>query len=96
MRYKHIDYNNKHLKRISLRQVNNIIKHYTKHYDLIIYATPVNMQIDYNIPYLHLFEIEISQYNDYYDYINIINEIIYYNCNNEVGNYLKYYIEVKQ
>ena len=42
-----------------------------------------NLKISYKYDY----------YRDSIDYHNELSEIEYYNCNNELGKYLKYYIE---
>ena len=92
MNFKEITYKGMELKRINRKKVNNILKHYSKHLGLIIYVAPINMRIDDTSFWSSPIEIEIDRYNDYYDYINCINEIQYYNCNKELGEYLKFYI----
>lgn len=92
---KEITYNNKQLKRISARKVYNIIDNKSKlKHDIIIYAIPCKMRHD--TEWTGFFEIEISKNNAYMDSIdiyNMLNEIAFYNCNNETGKYLRYYIE---
>ena len=59
---------------------------------VIIYMLPINANP--NNDWFKFFELELDfQYMDYYDNMNFINEVSYYNCNNELGNYLKFYIE---
>ena len=94
MNNKRISYDNKMLIRINSRKVNNIIKNYKKYIGLTIYMAPVNMRIETGEYWTQPFEMQIDEYNDYIDYINYINEVTYYNCNyNELGKYLKFYIE---
>ena len=93
MRYKEIEYKDKTLKRISFKSVDNMIKHYSKHIGKTIYVAPINMRIAEDNMFTQPFEIEINSYNDYIDYLNTIKEIRYYNCVDELGSYLKYYIE---
>ena len=92
---KEVTYNNKQLKRISARKVYNIINNKSKlKNDVIIYAIPCKMRHD--TPWAGFFEIEVPKSNAYIDSIdiyNMINEILFYNCSKENGNYLKYYIE---
>lgn len=94
MLQKDITYNGKHLHRINARRVNNLINNYTKHLGLVIYTLPVNANPE--SPFMEFFEIELNSYNDSIDYLNTINEIQYYNCVEELGNYLKFYIEKKE
>ena len=94
MKYNKIVYNNKKLKRISEKKVNNIINNCSKYEGLVIYMLPINANPD--SPYINgFFEMEIEKivYMDSIDYYRYINECKYYNCNNELGLYLKYYIE---
>ena len=96
MKYNKIIYNNnKELKRISRKKVNNIINKPSKYQGLTIYTLPVDA--DPNSPWINgFFEITIENiiYRDSVDYYNELSEIEYYNCGNELGSYLKYYIEV--
>ena len=95
MKYKKIEYKEKTLKRISSRKVENIINNPSKNLGLVIYTLPVNANPE--SPWINgFFEIEIEDliYRDSIDYHNELAEIRYYNCNDELGSYLKYYIEV--
>lgn len=94
MNYKNITYKNKNLIRINRKKLDNILKNYKKHIGLVIYIAPVYMRIDESNHWMSPFELEINDYMDYYDYMNQINEIKYYNCIDELGKYLKYYIEM--
>lgn len=90
---KEITYNNKKLKRISLKKVYNIINNKSKlDNDIIIYAIPKNLRHEL----FGFFEIEVPKSNVYRDSVDIyneINEISYYNCNKETGDYLRFYTE---
>lgn len=95
MKYNKISYKGKNLKRISRKKVNNIINNPSKYQGLTIYTLPV--EANPNSPWINgFFEIEIENiiYRDSIDYRNELSEIEYYNCNDELGSYLKYYIEV--
>lgn len=95
MKYKHITYNNKNLVRISAKKVNNLINSCDKYNGLTIYTLPVNANPD-SIFIGGFLELEFDfPYIDSIDLFNTLSEIKYYNCNNELGNYLKYYIEEK-
>lgn len=94
MKYNKITYNNKNLKRISYSKVNNIINNCSKYEGLKIYMLPVEANPE--SPWINgFFELEIENiiYMDSIDYKNYINEVIYYNCNKELGSYLKFYVE---
>lgn len=95
MKYNKIKYNNKELKRISRKKVNNIINNPSKYQGLTIYTLPVEANPE-STWINGFFEIEIESiiYRDSIDYRNELSEIEYYNCNDELGSYLKYYIEV--
>lgn len=93
MRYKEIEYKGMNLKRISYKKVHNMIKHYSKYICTTIYIAPVNLRIADDNMFTRPFELEINEYNDYIDYSNTIKEIAYYNCIDELGSYLKYYIQ---
>lgn len=93
---KTINYNDKELIRISYTKVKNIINNKSKlKKDIIIYALP--HKANFESKWINgFFEIEIPKSNIYCDSVDIfneINELIYYNCNNELGLYLKFYIE---
>lgn len=93
MLYKKIKYNNMDLIRINKRKAINILSQPKKHNGIIVYMLPVNANPE--SPWIKgFFEIECNQYNDSIDNITQVNEIQYYNCNDELGSYLKYYIEV--
>lgn len=94
MKYKKVEFNNKELIRINRKKVDNILQNYTKYLGLVIYIAPINMRIDDTSRWTSPIELELNQYMDYYDYMNCISEIRYYNCNKELGDYLKYYIEL--
>lgn len=94
MNYKNIIYKNKKLKRITEKKVNNIINNPSKNEGLTIYILPVNANPE--SPWINgFFELYIDKiiYMDSVDYHRYINECKYYNCNPELGYYLKYYIE---
>lgn len=95
MKYSKISYKGKELKRISRKKVNSIINKPSKYQGLTIYTLPVEANPE--SPWINgFFEIEIenSVYRDSIDYYNELSEIEYYNCVDELGKYLKYYIEV--
>ncbi len=95
MKYNKISYKGKELKRISRKKVNNIINHPSKYQGLTIYTLPV--EANPGSPWINgFFEIEIENiiYRDSINYYNELSEIEHYNCNDELGSYLKYYIEV--
>lgn len=95
MKYNKTSYKGKELKRISRKKVNSIINKPSKHQGLTIYTLPINANPE--SPWINGFiEIEIENiiYCDSIDYYNELSEIEYYNCNDELGFYLKYYIEV--
>lgn len=97
MLQKNITYKNKKLKRITEKKVYNIIDHPSKYQGLTIYMLPVNANPD--SPWINgFYELTIENiiYMDSVDYHNYINECRYYNCNLELGSYLKYYIEAKE
>lgn len=95
MKYKHITYNNKNLVRISSKKVKNLINNCSKYNGLTIYTLPVNANPD-SIFIGGFFKLEFDFPNvDSIDLFNELSEIKYYNCNSELGNYLKYYIEKK-
>ena len=90
MKYKHVIYNNESYTRITARKATNILK---KEKHACIYILPINANP--NSIYINgFFEVEVNHpYFDYIDAVNQIHEIAYYNCINELGSYLKYYIK---
>ena len=85
-----IEYNGKKLKRVNARKVNNLLKQKD---NVTIYCLP--NKLNYKNHFVNgFFEVEKDQYNDYYDCINTINEIKYYNLSTECGNNLVYYIAI--
>lgn len=96
MKIKNINYKDKELTRISEKRVNNIINNPSKYQGLTIYMLPINANPE--SPWINgFFELTIENiiYMDSIDYHRYINECKYYNCNSELGTYLKYYVEVK-
>lgn len=93
MKYKTLDYRGKKLVRINSKKASNILNH-PKQYDCItLYMLPVNANPDC-IFINGFFELTMDFNSmDAIDNNRYINELIFYNCNNELGNYLKYYIE---
>lgn len=93
MKYKEIEYKNKNLVRISKKKADNILQHPLKYNGITLYMLPINANPD--SPFINgFFELTMDFYNmDAVDNMNYINELMYYNCNDELGNYLKYYIE---
>lgn len=91
MKAKDIIYKGKHLHRINARRVTNLINNYQNNLGLVIYILPVNANPE--SLFMEFFEIELNSYNDSIDYLNTINEIQYYNCVEELGAYLKFYVE---
>lgn len=93
MKFKNIKYDGKELKRINKQTVNKMISN--KEYNgITIYMLPINANPDNE--FMKFFELELDfQYMDFYDNMNYINEVTYYNCNDELGTYLKFYIEEK-
>lgn len=93
MKYKKITYKDKTLIRINAKKAHNIYTHPKKYNGVILYMLPV--KADHNSPWINgFFELEMDFCNmDAVDNCNYINELIYYNCNKELGDYLKYYIE---
>ena len=85
-----LEYNGKKLKRINARKVDNLLKQKD---NITIYCLP--NKLNYKSPFVNgFFEVEKNKYNDYYDCINSINEIKYYNLSAECGNNLVYYIAI--
>lgn len=96
MKYKKIEYKNKKLMRINARKAREIYMNPKKYNGITLYMLPINA--DYESPWINgFFELEMDFCNmDAIDNLNYINELIYYNCNRELGDYLKYYIEEKK
>lgn len=95
MKYQNIIYNNKKLIRINKRKALNIAKHPQKYQGTIIYMLPIYANPD--SPWINGFvELEMNfNYMDATDNINFIQEYAHYNCIEELGNYLKFYIEAE-
>lgn len=91
--YKKIEYKGKQLKRITRRKAENILQHPKQFDGVTVYTLPINANP--NSPWIDgFFEIANSWgYRDAVDNINELNEIEYYNCGDELGKYLKFYIE---
>ena len=95
MKYKEIEYKNKKLVRINAKKAYNILNHPKKYNGVTLYMLPVNANPDC-IFINGFFELTIDFNNmDATDNNRYVNEVIYYNCNNELGKYLKFYIEKK-
>ena len=93
MKYKKIRYRNKKLIRINARKAYNILNHPKKYNGVTLYMLPVNANPE--SPWINGF-FELTMTFDSMDAIDnnsYVNELVFYNCNNELGNYLKYYIE---
>lgn len=93
MKYKEIEYKNKKLIRINARRAYNILNHPKTFNGVTLYILPINANPE--SPFINgFFEITMDFNNmDACDNVNYVNELSYYNCNNELGDYLKYYIE---
>ena len=93
MKYKKIRYRNKRLIRINARKAYNILNHPKKYNGVTLYMLPVNTNPE--SPWISgFFELTMNFHNmDAIDNNSYVNELVFYNCNNELGNYLKYYIE---
>ena len=93
MKYKKIEYKNKKLIRINSKKAYNILNHPKKYDGVTLYMLPVNANPE--SPWINGF-FELTMAFDSMDAIDnnrYINALVFYNCNNELGNYLKYYIE---
>lgn len=90
MRYKQVSYKSEIYKRITERKAINLLKNNKK---ITLYVLPINA--DPNSKWINgFFEVEQdSPYTDFIDSVNTINEIRHYNCVDELGSYLKYYIK---
>ena len=94
MKYKKIKYNGINLIRINRKKAENIYLHPKKYDGVTLYMLPINANPE--SPWVDgFFTLTMDFYNmDAVDNSNYINELVYYNCNDELGNYLKFYIEV--
>ena len=95
MKYKEIEYKNKKLVRINAKKAYNILNHPKTFNGVTLYMLPVNANPE--SPWINGF-FELTMDFDSMDAIDnnrYISELIYYNCNNELGKYLKFYIEKK-
>ena len=93
MKCKEIEYKSKKLTRINAKKAKEIYTHPKKYNGVTLYMLPVTANPD--SPLINGF-FELTMDFDSMDAIDnnsYVNEVIYYNCNNELGNYLKYYIE---
>ena len=93
MKYKKIIYRNKKLIRINARKAYNMLNHPKKYNGVTLYMLPVNANPE--SPWISgFFELTMNLHNmDAIDNNSYVNELVFYNCNNELGNYLKYYID---
>lgn len=93
MKYKEIVYKNKNLVRISKSKALNIAKNPKKYEGTTIYMLPINA--NHNSPWIDGFTELTMNFNcmDATDNINFIGEYAHYSCVEELGNYLKFYIE---
>lgn len=93
MKYKEERYKDKKLIRINSRKAYNILNNPKTYNGVTLYMLPVNANPDC-IFINGFFELTMDFNNmDAVDNNRYVNEVIYYNCNNELGNYLKFYIE---
>lgn len=93
MKYKNIEYKGKKLVRINAKKAYNILKHPKQFNDVTLYMLPINANPE-SVFINGFFELTMDFNSmDATDNIRYINELIYYNCNDELGKYLKYYIE---
>ena len=90
MKYKEIEYKNKKLIRINSKKAHNILNHPKKYNGMTLYMLPVNANPE--SPWINGF-FELTMNFNNIDNNRYVNELAYYNCNDELGNYLKYYIE---
>lgn len=87
MRQELINYKDYTLKRVSKRHAYQLFKQGTR-----IFAKPCN--INSASPFCTMWIIDEDTLNRYdRSFEGLISEISCYNCNNECGNYLSYYIE---
>lgn len=95
MKYQNVIYKDKKLKRINKQKAFSIAKNPKKYDGIILYMLPIKANPD--SPWINGFEeLEINfNYMDATDNINFIQEYAHYNCIEELGNYLKFYIEAE-
>jgi hypothetical protein len=95
MKYQNVIYKNKKLKRINRQKAFNIAKNPKKYAGIILYMLPINANPD--SPWFNGFEeLEMNfKYMDAIDNMTFIQEYKYYNCVEELGSYLKFYIEAE-
>ena len=93
MEQKKVVYKEKQLKRINKRKALEILNHPKKYDGVTIYFLPVNANPD--SPWIGGFELLTmdARYMDAVDNCNFISEYMDYNCIEDLGKYLKYYIE---
>ena len=93
MKYKKIKYNDINLVRINRKKAEDIYLHPKKYNGVTLYILPINANPE--SPWVNGFFTLTMDFNsmDAVDNSNYINELVYYNCNDELGNYLKFYIE---
>ena len=93
MKYKKIKYNDINLIRINRKKAEDIYLHPKKYNGVTLYMLPINANPE--SPWVSGFFTLTMDFNsmDAVDNSNYINELVYYNCNDELGNYLKFYIE---
>ena len=90
MKYKKVSYKNENYIRINEKKAISLLKNNKK---ITLYVLPINANPS-NAWINGFFEVEQDiPYTDFYDSINTLNEIKYYNCVDELGKYLKYYIK---
>lgn len=93
MKYKEITYKGKKLIRINARKAHNILNNPETFNGVTLYMLPVNANPD--SPLINgFFELTMDSVNmNAIDNELYVSKIVFYNCNNELGNYLKFYIE---
>lgn len=93
MNYKKIKYNGKTLTRINRKKAVNILQHPKRYEGVTIYFLPVNA--DPESPWINGFEYLTMDFNsmDAVDNMRYLSEYVYYNCVDDLGSYLKFYVE---
>lgn len=93
MNNKKIIYNNKTLTRINRKKAVNILNHPIKYQGVTVYFLPVNANPE--SPWINGFEQLTMDFNsmDAVDNMSYLSEYVYYNCVDELGSYLKFYVE---